>query len=72
MGLFSKPPPQFGQTFFSLSLTHSQQKVHSKLQIMASWLSFGNGLAQFSQLGLISNTDFTFEGNFTLVNLNLI
>ena len=55
VGLFSKPPPQFGQTFFSMLLTQLLQYVHSKVQIIASSLLFGNFFAQFLQNCLISS-----------------
>lgn len=55
LGRFSKPPPQFGQTFSKTDVTHSTQKVHSKVQIIASVRSLGNDLPQFSQIGLISS-----------------
>lgn len=54
-GLFSKPPPQFGQTLHRRSSTQGLQKVHSKEHIMASILSAGNNLPQCSQTGLISS-----------------
>lgn len=54
-GLFSSPPPQFGHTLCKMCVTQSTQNVHSKLQIIASWLVFGKGLPQFSQLGLSSS-----------------
>ncbi len=55
VGLFSKPPPQLGQTFSKMFSTHWIQNVHSKVQIMASLESFGNILPQFSQLCLSSS-----------------
>jgi hypothetical protein len=55
VGLFSKPPPQFGQTFCNIFSTHGAQNVHSKVQIIASFESFGKLLPQFSQHCLISN-----------------
>lgn len=53
MGRFSNPPLQFGQTFFKMFSTQSLQNVHSKVQIIASLELKGNGLLQFSQVGLI-------------------
>jgi len=53
-GLFSNPPPQFGQTFFNIVSTQSLQNVQSNVHIIASLLSLGNTLSQFSQLSLIS------------------
>jgi hypothetical protein len=55
IGLFSNPPPQLGHTLCKTVCTHSAQKVHSKEQIMASLLSFGRFLPQFSQIGLNVN-----------------
>lgn len=55
MGLFSKLPPQFGHTCFKTVSTQSLQKVHSKVQIIASSLWGGRALLQFSQVGLISS-----------------
>src|SRR5688572_33403895 len=50
-----KPPPQFGQTFFSTLSTQSPQKVHSKEQIHASAVSGGSARLQCSQPGLSSS-----------------
>src|SRR3984957_12803587 len=44
-------PPQFGQRPRSLFSTQSRQKVHSKVQIIASAASGGRSLLQHSQLG---------------------
>jgi hypothetical protein len=60
-GLFSKPPPQLGQTLCNTSVTQSLQKVHSKVQIIASVLWLGRPLPQFSQTGLNSNMGFDFD-----------
>lgn len=46
------PPPQFGQTPCRTVRTHSVQKVHSNVQIIASPLSGGRSRSQHSQLGL--------------------
>ena len=54
-GLGVKPPPQFGQTLNKISSTQSRQKVHSKVQIMASVDSGGSDLLQCSQVGLSSS-----------------
>src|SRR5262245_6929454 len=54
IGLGENPPPQLGQTFSRTSSTHALQKVHSKLQIIASVVSGGTGLLQCSQVGLRS------------------
>lgn len=56
IGLGLSPPPQFGHTFISMPSTQGLQKVHSKLQIMASVQSAGNALPQASQLGRSSST----------------
>ena len=50
-----KLPPQFGQTPPSTSSTQSAQKVHSKVQIIASRASGGRSLSQHSQLGRSSS-----------------
>ncbi len=55
IGRGTKPPPQFGHTFSSISFTHVTQKVHSYVQIIASVESGTKSLLQHSQLGLISN-----------------
>lgn len=55
VGRFSNPPPQFGQTLYKVLITQSMQNVHSKVQIIASSLSLGSDLPQFSQFGLISS-----------------
>ncbi len=55
MGRFVKFPPQFGQTFLKTSVVQVEQKVHSKVQIIASSEWLGKSLLQCSQLGLISN-----------------
>src|ERR1019366_2225293 len=55
MGRAAKPPPQFGHTLPKTSSTHDRQKVHSKLQIMASVESGGRALLQCSQVGRSSN-----------------
>ena len=51
IGRAVNPPPQFGQTPPSVSSTQSRQKVHSKVQIIASRLSGGRSRSQHSQLG---------------------
>jgi len=55
VGRFSNPPLQLGQTFCKTFVTQSIQNVHSNVQIIASVLSFGNFLPQFSHTGLNSN-----------------
>jgi hypothetical protein len=55
VGRFSKPPPQLGHTLLNRSSTQVWQKVHSKVQIMASADSLGSFLPQFSHTGLISS-----------------
>jgi hypothetical protein len=49
------PPPQFGQTFPNRLSAQALQKVHSKLQIIASSASGGSFLLQCSQVGLSSS-----------------
>jgi hypothetical protein len=51
IGRGTKPPPQFGQTLWSLCSTQSAQNVHSKLQMRASAESGGRSLSQYSQFG---------------------
>ena len=51
IGLRVKFPPQFGQMFSSFVTTHSLQKVHSKLHIIALVDSGGRSISQRSQLG---------------------
>ena len=55
MGRGEKPPPQFGHTSWRIFSTHPLQNVHSNEQIMASVDSGGNGLLQFSHVGLSSS-----------------
>jgi hypothetical protein len=55
IGRGSRLAPQLGQRPPSLVLTHSRQKVHSKVQIIASVASGGKSLSQHSQLGLNSS-----------------
>jgi hypothetical protein len=54
-GRAENPPPQFAHTLFSTLSTHDLQKVHSKVQIIASVDSGGSALLQFSQVGLSSS-----------------
>jgi hypothetical protein len=56
MGRATSSPPQFGQRPPSVVSAQSRQKVHSKLQIMASVAASGRSLLQHSQLGRRSNT----------------
>ena len=56
-GRLSNPPPQFGQTLSKRSFTHSEQKVHSNEQIIASVLSGGRRVPQCSQLGFRSSIE---------------
>jgi hypothetical protein len=53
LGRVTSSPPQLGQVFFSTPVTQAVQKVHSKVQIMASVESGGRSLSQHSQLGRI-------------------
>lgn len=55
IGLGTKLPPQLGHTSFSFFFAQVEQKVHSNVQITASWLSGGKSLSQHSQLGLSSS-----------------
>lgn len=55
MGRAQNPPPQLGHTFSSKFSTQGRQKVHSKLQIIASVASGGRGVLQFSQVGRSSS-----------------
>jgi hypothetical protein len=55
IGRSAKLPPQFGQTPLSLLSTHSRQKVHSNVQIIASVADGGKSLSQHSQLGRSSS-----------------
>jgi hypothetical protein len=55
IGRGEKLPPQFGQTPLSLVSTQSRQKVHSKVQIIASAADGGRSLSQHSQLGRSSS-----------------
>jgi hypothetical protein len=64
IGRGAKLPPQFGQTPLSRPSAQSRQKVHSKVQIIASVADGGKFLSQHSQLGrsssmnrLLSNRD---------------
>src|SRR5215210_8208382 len=53
MGRRTSSPPQFGHTPRKMSSAHSAQKVHSKVQILASVDPGGRSLSQHSQFGLI-------------------
>jgi hypothetical protein len=55
-GRETNSPPQFGQRPSNVVALQSLQKVHSKLQIMASAAVGGRSLLQHSQLGRSSNT----------------
>jgi hypothetical protein len=55
IGRGENPPPQFEQTFRRTVSTQTRQKVHSKLQIMASIDSGGRARLQCSQVGLNSS-----------------
>ena len=56
VGLFSKPPPQLGQTFSKIVSTHSLQNVHSNVQIIASLESWGKNKEKNSQQGQNNTT----------------
>lgn len=53
-----KFPPQLGQISLKIEVAQSAQKVHSKVQIIASVASFGKSLPHCSQHGLISSISF--------------
>jgi len=55
MGRAAKSPPQLGHTPCSRVSTHVRQKVHSKVQIIASVDSGGRSAPQHSQLGRSSS-----------------
>jgi hypothetical protein len=54
-GRGAKLPPQLGQTPLRRLSTQSRQKVHSKVQIIASVADGGKSLSQHSQLGRSSS-----------------
>jgi hypothetical protein len=60
-GLGESSPAQLGQIPASLFTQHCAQKVHSKLQIIASTESAGKSTPQHSQLGLICSMNISFE-----------
>jgi hypothetical protein len=51
IGRGTKPPPQLGQTLYSLVSTQSAQKVHSNEQMRARVDRGGKSRSQYSQLG---------------------
>jgi hypothetical protein len=55
IGRAAKLPPQLGQAPPNLVSTQVRQKVHSKVQIIASTASGGRSLSQHSQLGRSSS-----------------
>jgi len=55
IGRLTSSPLQFGQAPAKWVCAHGAQKVHSKLQIIASWEAGGKSRSQHSQFGLISN-----------------
>jgi hypothetical protein len=55
MGRDAKFPPQFGQRPARRLSAQSRQKVHSKVQIIASVAVGGKSLLQHSQLGRSSS-----------------
>src|SRR5678816_1932856 len=68
-GRGQKPPPQFGQTLCSTFSTQRRQKVHSKVQIIASTEFGGSVVLQFSQTGLSSSIErflIGLEGRLTI------
>src|SRR5207248_3531456 len=54
-GRGAKLPPQLGHTPLRRLSTQSRQKVHSKVQIIASLADGGKSLSQHSQLGRSSS-----------------
>jgi hypothetical protein len=54
-GRGAKLPPQLGHTPLRWLSTQSRQKVHSKVQIIASVVDGGKSLSQHSQLGRSSS-----------------
>ena len=50
-----KLPPQFGQVLFNTVSAQLAQKVHSNVQMRASFAEGGRSLSQHSQFGLISS-----------------
>lgn len=60
-GRDTKSPPQFGQAPWSKESTHDAQKVHSKVQILASSDSGGKSLLQHSQSGRNSSLMFVYH-----------
>ena len=56
-GRGQNPPPQLGQTLCSTFSTQRRQKVHSKVQIIASTEFGGSAVSQFSQTGLSSSIE---------------
>jgi hypothetical protein len=65
MGLRTNSPLQLGHMPFNIDSLQSAQKVHSKLQIIASKASKGKSLLQFSQHGLISSMAAKYKINGT-------
>jgi hypothetical protein len=63
-GRGTKSPPQLGQIPSSFDSTHSAQKVHSNVQIIASSDSGGKSLLQHSQFG--RNSSIIFSKNHAL------
>ena len=55
IGRIAKLPPQLGHVLFKTFVTQLLQKVHSKVQIIASADSGGKSLSQHSQFGRSSN-----------------
>jgi hypothetical protein len=63
LGRGVKPPPQLGQTSLRTSSTQEEQKVHSKLQNMASVHSGGRGSLQCSHEGRSSSISDSARGS---------
>jgi hypothetical protein len=62
VGRATSSPPQFGQRRPSIVSVQSRQKVHSKLQIIASAASGSRSLLQHSQFGLSSSISISLDG----------
>jgi hypothetical protein len=56
IGRAEKLPPQFGQRPLKRVSTHSRQKVHSNVQIIASAACGGRSLSQHSHPGFSNST----------------
>jgi hypothetical protein len=64
LGLGVRLPPQFGHLPFNVPAAHSEQNVHSKLQMKASSLVGGRSRSQHSQFGRSSSISASSVGVF--------